>query len=66
MDINSDKYVGTEGPNVPHFFIGDQGFALNRNIVRPSGVSNPSVKKKECTIIACAEHEGMWNVLSEF
>ena len=42
IDINSDKYAGiiqwetlsgTEGPNVLHFFVGDEGFALNRNIV---------------------------------
>jgi hypothetical protein len=57
---------GTEGPNVPHFFLGDEGFALNRNILRPFGGSNLSVKKKECTNIACAEHEGMLNVVSEF
>ena len=25
--------AGTEGPNVPHFFVGDEGFALNRNIL---------------------------------
>ena len=30
---------GTEGPNVPHFFVGDEGFALNRNIRRPFGCS---------------------------
>jgi hypothetical protein len=56
---------GTEGPNVPHFFVGEEGFALNRNILRPFVGSNLGVKKK-CTTIACAEHEGMWNVLSEF
>ena len=37
---------GTEVPNVPHFFVGDEGFALNRNILRPFGGSNLSVKKK--------------------
>ena len=37
---------GTEGPNVPHFFVGDVGFALNRNILRPFGGSNLSVKKR--------------------
>jgi len=31
---------------VPHFFVGDEGFALNRNILRPFGGSNLSVKKK--------------------
>jgi len=41
MDINSEKYAvitqrpfsRTEGPNVPHFCVGDEGFALNRNII---------------------------------
>jgi hypothetical protein len=37
---------GTEGPNVPHFFVGDEGSALNRNILRPFGESNLSVKKR--------------------
>ena len=54
MDINSNKYggitqwetlSGTEGPNVPHFFV-DKGFALNRNTLRPFGGSKLSVKKK--------------------
>ena len=34
-------------------------------MLRPFGGSNLSVKK-ECTTIACAEHEGMWNVLLVF
>jgi hypothetical protein len=25
---------GTEGPNVPRFFVGDEGFVLNRNTLR--------------------------------
>ena len=74
MDINSDKYAGitsdrplsgTEGPNVPYFFVGDEGFVLNRNLLRHFGGSNLSVKK-ECTTTACAEHEGTWNVLLGF
>jgi len=36
---------GTEGPDVPHLFVGDEGFALNRNILRPFDGSNLSVKK---------------------
>jgi len=24
---------GTEGPNIPYVFVGDEGFALNRNIL---------------------------------
>jgi hypothetical protein len=58
---------GKEGPNVPQFYLGDEGFALNRNILRLFGGSNLSVKKRVySTTIACAEHEGLWNVLSEF
>jgi len=53
---------GTEGPNVPHFFVGDEGFALNRTILRTFGGSNLCLKN-ECTTIACAEQEGMWNVI---
>jgi len=36
---------GTEGPNVPHSFVGDEGFALNRNILGPFPGSNLSVTK---------------------
>ena len=69
LELPSERPLsGTEGPNVPHFFVGDKGLALNRNIhiLRPFGGSNLSIKKKECTYIVCAEHEGMWNVLLEF
>jgi len=41
---------GTEGPNVPYFFVGDEGFVLNRNILRPFGGSKLSVKKKSVQI----------------
>ena len=34
------------GPDIPYFFVGDEGFALNRNILRPFGGSNLSVKKR--------------------
>jgi hypothetical protein len=46
MDINSDKYVaipserplaGTEGTTLPRFFVRDEGFALNKNILQPFG-----------------------------
>jgi len=37
--------AGTEGPNVPNFFVADEGLALNRNILRPFDGSNLSVKK---------------------
>jgi hypothetical protein len=43
---NESPLSGTEGPNVPHFFVGDDGFALNRNILRPFVGSNLSVKKR--------------------
>jgi hypothetical protein len=35
--------AGTDGPNVPYFFVGDEGFALNKNILRPFGGSKLSV-----------------------
>jgi len=31
---------GTDGPNVLQFFVGDEGFALNRTILRTFGGSN--------------------------
>jgi len=31
---------GTDGPNVLQFFVGDEGFALNRNILRNYDGSN--------------------------
>ena len=45
LELPSERLSVTEGPNVPHFFVGDEGFALNRNILRPFGASNLSVKK---------------------
>jgi hypothetical protein len=36
--------AGTEGPNVPYFFVGDERFALSKNILRPFG-SKLGVKK---------------------
>ena len=38
--------AGTEGPYAPYFFVGDEGFALNGDILRPFGGSSLSVKKK--------------------
>jgi len=33
LELPSERAVlGTEGQNVPYFFVGDEGFALNRNI----------------------------------
>jgi len=37
---------GTDGPSVPCCFVGYEGLALNRNILRPFYRSNLSVKKK--------------------
>ena len=66
LELHSERPPsGTECPTVPHFFVGDERFALKRNIFGPFGGSNLSVKK-ECTTTACAEHEGTWNVLLEF
>ena len=66
LELPSERPLsGTEGPDVPYFFVGDEGFALNRNILRPFGGSNLSVKK-ECTATACAENEDTWNVVLEF
>jgi hypothetical protein len=56
----------TESPNVPYLFVGDEGCALNRNLLRSFGVSNLSVKNKSVLTIACADCEGMWNVLLAF
>jgi hypothetical protein len=53
--------AGTEGPNVPYLFVGEEGLALNTNILRPFGGYTLSV-----TTSACADHEGMWNMLLEF
>ena len=47
LELPSERPLsGTEGPNVPHFFVGDEGFALNGNILRPFGGSKLSVKKR--------------------
>ena len=46
LELPSERPLsGTEGPNVPYFFVGDGGFALNRNMLRPFARSNLSVKK---------------------
>jgi hypothetical protein len=47
LELPTDRPLsGTEGPNAPSFFVGDEGLALNRNILRRFGGSNLSVKKK--------------------
>jgi len=66
LELTSERPLsGTEGPNVPHLFVRDEGFALNRNTLRHFGGSNLSFKK-ECTNVTCAKHNGMWNVVFEF
>ena len=47
LELPSERpLTGTEDPNVPHFFAGDEGFALNRNLLWSFGGSNLSVKKR--------------------
>jgi len=47
LELSSEiPLSGTVSPNVPHFFVGDEGFALNRNILQPSSGSNLTVKKR--------------------
>jgi hypothetical protein len=46
LELPSERRLsGTEGPNVPYFFVGDEEITLNRNILRPFGRYNLSVKK---------------------
>jgi hypothetical protein len=46
LELHSERpLAGTEGPHVPHFFVGDEGFALNGNMLRHFGGANLSVKK---------------------
>ena len=46
LELPSERPLsGTEAPNVPYFFV-DEGFALNRNLLRPFGGYNLSVKKR--------------------
>jgi len=54
LELSSERPLsGKEGPNVPHFCVGDEGFALNRNILRPFGGSNLSVKKRVYDYCLC-------------
>jgi len=54
LELPSEKPLsGTEGPHVPHFFVGDEGFALNTNILRSFGGSNLSVKISVCNFHLC-------------
>jgi len=47
LELPSERPLsGTEDPHVPNFFLGDEGFALKGNMLRPFGGSNLSVKIK--------------------
>jgi hypothetical protein len=53
LELPSERPLsGTEGPNVPQFFEGE-GFAPDRNILRPFGGSNLSVKKRAYNYRLC-------------
>ena len=63
LELPSERPLsGTEGPNVPYFFVGDEGFALHRNILRPFGGSNLSVKKKsvQLPLVQSTKVRGMY------
>ena len=54
LELPSERPLsGTEGPNVPYFSVGYEGFALNRNILRHFGGSNMNVKKRVYTYRLC-------------
>jgi hypothetical protein len=45
LELPSERpLAGTEGANAPYVLVGDERFALNRNILRRFGGSNVSVK----------------------
>jgi len=47
LELLSERdFSGTETPNVPYFFVGDEEFALNRNILRSFGGYKLIVKKR--------------------
>jgi hypothetical protein len=51
LELASERPLsGAEGPNIPYLFVGDEGFALNRNMFRHYGRCNMSVKKKNVQI----------------
>jgi hypothetical protein len=51
LELPSERPLsGTERTNVLYFFVGDAGFAKNRNILRPFGGYNLSVKKKKNSV----------------
>lgn len=45
--LPDDKCLpGTERPEVPYFFVGDEAFALHKHLLRPYGGSNIAVEKR--------------------
>jgi hypothetical protein len=66
LELHSARSLSvTEGPNIPYFFVGEEGFELNRNTLRPFGGSNLSVKKKsvQLSLVQITKICGMcfWN-----
>ena len=61
LELPSERpLTGTEGPYVPRFFVADEGFALNRNLLRRFGGSNLSVKKSvQISVVQDAKLCGM-------
>jgi hypothetical protein len=54
LELPSERPLsGTEGQNVPHFFVGDEGFALNRSILPSFGGSDLSVKRRVYSYRLC-------------
>jgi hypothetical protein len=54
LELSSERPLsGTEGPAVSYYFVGDEGFALNRVILRPFGGPNLSVKQRLCNNRLC-------------
>ena len=68
LELPTERLLsGREGPNVPYSFVGDEGFALYRNILRPFGRSNLSVKKRVYNYRLCRGRryvEGAFGIFS--
>lgn len=47
LELPNEKCLpGTEGPDVPYFFLGDEAFALHKHLLRPYGGSNLTLNKR--------------------
>jgi hypothetical protein len=67
LELPSERPVSrTEDPNVPYFFVGDEGFALNRNIFGPFVGSNLGVKKRVYKYRLCRTRRFMECVFGVF